>query len=115
MRQYVMAAGLAFLLGMPAMADEGKDKKDPPKAAEWTGKLQTGVFTIGGETTGIVLMTKGGSFELDLGKNKELRDKANKLNGKQVTVTGTLNVRKGVEVKERRIITVTGLKEADAK
>ena len=115
MRQFLIAAGLAVFMLTPAAADEGKDTKKEPKASEWTGKLQTGVFAIGGETTGVVLTTKNGAFELELGKNKELRDKAERLSGKQVVITGTLNVRKGVEVKERRIITVTGLKAADAK
>jgi hypothetical protein len=32
-----------------------------------------------------------------------------------VVVAGTLEARKGVEVKERRIITVTGLQDADEK
>lgn len=45
----------------------------------------------------------------------ELRKKAESLNGKNVTVTGTLNIRKGVEVAERRIISVTALKEAGDK
>ena len=113
MRNVLLATGLAFLATLLPLraADRAKDK-EPAKKMEWKGTLRTGVVAIGGETTGVVLDTKGGKFELDLGKNKELRDRAAKLNGKPVTVTGTLTVRKGVEVKERRIIRVTELKAA---
>ena len=77
-----------------------------------TGTLHTGIVAIGGETTGIVIETKEGRYELELGTNKELRQKAEKLNGKTVTVAGTLDTRKGVEVKERKIVTVSRLEEA---
>ncbi|MFO0964787.1 MAG: hypothetical protein U0793_04255 [Gemmataceae bacterium] len=104
----VLAPLVACLMALAGSGDEPKEKK----ASMWTGKLQTGVFAIGGETTGIVLKTKDkGAFELDLGKNKELRAQAEKLNGKEVTVEGTLTIRKGVEIRERRIITATSLKE----
>ncbi len=82
------------------------------KKVEFTGKLKTGIMAIGGETTGTIIETKDGKYELQLGKNAELRAKADKLNGKQVTVTGTLVVRPGVEVKERKIVTVATLTEA---
>jgi opacity protein-like surface antigen len=110
---FAFAAVLVCLA--PLCAAAADDKKDEPKASEWTGKLQTGVVAIGGETTGTVLQTKEGSFELSFGQDKGLRNSAEKFGGKQVTVTGKLNVRKGVEVKERRIITVTAIKEAGAK
>jgi hypothetical protein len=112
MKNCVMAVALACLTATAATAAD--DKKDEPKASKLTGKLQTGVVAIGGETTGIVLHSRGGSYELDFGKNKELREKAEKLNGKNVTVTGSLTIRKGVEVKERRIVAVTAIQEADA-
>ncbi|MFM7111698.1 MAG: hypothetical protein ACKO26_11190 [Planctomycetota bacterium] len=89
--------------------------EDNPKEArkmEFTGKLATGIFAAGGETTGTILRAEKTTYELDFGKQKELRKKAESLNGKNVTVTGTLNIRKGVEVAERRIISVTALKEA---
>ncbi len=106
----VALLGVACLLALPALgAEKG------PKKVEKTGKLKTGIVAIGGETTGTIVETKDGTFELDLGKDKELRAKAEKLSGKKVTVTGTLEVRKGVEVKERKIIKVTELKEAGDK
>lgn len=98
-------------LSLPADAAE-EGKKDEPKKVEMKGALEVGIVAIGGETTGTILKTKDGTFELDLAKNKELQQKAIKLNGKEVAVSGTLVIRPGVEVKERKIITVTTLEEA---
>src|SRR5438067_2531146 len=75
----------------------------PPNGAlTITGKLATGVMAIGGETTGIVINDGKTSYELDI-KDALLMRKANELNGKQVKVTGTLTVKAGVEVAQRRI------------
>lgn len=82
---------------------------------EMTGTLHTGIFAIGGETTGVELETTDGTFELDFGKNQELREKADKLSGKSVVVTGALERRSGIEIKERKIIMVTRLEEAKDK
>ena len=100
--------GAGLVLALPALA-AGKN----PKEVAVQGTLRTGVVAIGGETTGLVIETKAGTFELDVGKDKQLREKAEKLDGKVVVVTGTLTVRRGVEVKERKIITVASLKEAE--
>jgi hypothetical protein len=110
-----MRKSLAFvavcLLALPAVAEEKKE----PKKVELTGKLRTGIFAIGGETTGIVIETKDGSYELDLGRSKELREKADKLDSKEVTVKGALSVVKGVAVKMRKIVKVDELNEARKK
>jgi outer membrane protein OmpA-like peptidoglycan-associated protein len=74
-------------------------------SAEWTGRVQTGMMAVGGETTGIVLTVGNDRFELqaaDETMTRQLRD----LNGKTATIRGTLDVRPGVEVQSRRIITV---------
>ncbi len=119
MRQFLLAVGLTGLAALTALAagEEGKKAadKEAGKKVEVKGTLRTGVVAIGGETTGVVVATKGGTYELELGKDKALRRQAEKLNGKAVLVAGTLEVRKGVEVKERRIITVTSLAAADGK
>src|SRR5262249_1965587 len=104
-------AALLCLLALPALAAD----KDAPKEVQVQGTLKTGIVAIGGETTGTIIKTKTGTFELDLGKNKELRALVKKLDGKEVVVSGPLQVRKGVEVKERRIITVKTLKAAGDK
>ncbi len=103
--------GVALFLASPIVA---ADKGDEPSyvKVEVKGTLQTGIMAIGGETTGTVIKTKSGTFELEL--SKELQAQADKLNGKTVVVTGNLTVRPGVEVRQRSIITVATLKAADA-
>ena len=75
------------------------------------GTLRTGIVAIGGETMGTTIAAKGIKWELDFGKNVELRAAADKFDGKLVTVSGTLERRAGVEIKERWIVTVASLKE----
>lgn len=101
---------IALIVAAWPFALLGADNRQP---AEFKGVLRTGIMAIGGETTGTVISVKGGkTYELDLGN---LRGLAEKLNGKEVVVQGTLRVKAGVEIKERRIITVTGLRAAGAK
>ena len=93
---------MVFLLLMLTVAAEDA------KRVELQGTLRTGINAIGGETTGTIIETKAGVFELDL-RTKELRQKAGMLDGKEVCVEGTLTIRKGVEVPERKIINVSKL------
>lgn len=79
------------------------------------GTLKTGIVAIGAETTGATITANKVTWELDFGKNDELRAAAEKLNGQPVTVTGSLEKRSGVEVKERWIVTVSSLHAADKK
>lgn len=110
------AALVLFMsLSMALVFSRAEDNPKEGKKMEFTGKLATGIFAAGGETTGTILRAEKSTYELDFGKQMELRKKAESLNGKNVTVTGTLNIRKGVEVAERRIISVTALKEAGDK
>lgn len=76
------------------------------------GTLETGIVAIGGETTGTTITAKGITWELDLGKNNALRQMAEKLSGKKAIVQGQLEKRKGIEIPERWIVTVTGIKPA---
>jgi hypothetical protein len=108
----VLASGV-LAAGTRAGDDKGKDEKKEYVKVEIKGKLQTGVMAIGGETTGIIITADGARFELDLGKNKEWHDLAEKLNNKTALVTGNLTTRKGVEVKSRTIVTVTSIKAAE--
>lgn len=77
-----------------------------------TGTLKTGIVAIGAETTGTTITAGNVTWELDFGKREDLRVAAEKLNGQPVTVTGALEKRPGVEVKERWIVTVASLKSA---
>lgn len=79
------------------------------------GTLKTDIVAIGAETTGATITANKVTWELDFGKNDEPRAAAEKLNGQQVTVTGSLEKRAGVEVKERWIVTVATLKSAAEK
>jgi len=77
-----------------------------------SGILRTGVVAIGGETTGTTVTAEGTTWELEFGKNEALAEAAKKLDGKKVVVQGKLERRPGVEVKERRIVTVSELRAA---
>ena len=81
---------VAALLATDVPADEGI-------SVNVVGILRTGIVAIGGETTGTTITAKGVTWELDLGKNAELRQMVKKLDGKKVTVRGTLERRAGVE------------------
>jgi hypothetical protein len=74
------------------------------------GTLKTGIVAIGAETTGATITAKGITWELDFGKNAGLAETAKKVNGQLVTITGTLDRKRGVEIKERWIVTVASLK-----
>ena len=76
------------------------------------GTLRTGIVAIGGETTGTTITAKGITWELEFGKNAAIRKSAEKLNGKKVIVKGSLERRKGVEIRQRWIVTVKGLRAA---
>jgi hypothetical protein len=77
-----------------------------------TGKLATGIMAIGAETTGVTITTaQRQTYELDI-KDAALKRTADGLDGKEVTVTGTLTIKAGVEVAQRRIIAVKTLEAA---
>jgi hypothetical protein len=78
-----------------------------------TGFVRTGVVAIGGETTGATITAKGITWELDFAKSGEARAASEKLDGKLARVTGELERREGVEIKERWIVTVTGVTTAE--
>ena len=98
--------GLLFFTMQSVMA---ADPVEESISVTVVGKLRTGIVAIGGETTGTTITAKGIKWELDFGKNAELRAAAEKLNGKQVTVNGTLERRSGIEVKERWIVAVSSV------
>jgi len=101
---------------LPAFAQKKSDKPKVPDEyirVEVRGKLQHGIMAIGGETTGTEIVVRDIKWELDLGRDKKLPRLAEQLSGKTVVVTGLLDRRKGVEIKERWIVTVESLKAAD--
>jgi hypothetical protein len=79
---------------------------------EVCGTLRAGMMAIGGETTGVVVSARGATWELDLRQVAGATARAESLDGRKVVVKGTLEVKRGVERRERAIVTVTSLEEA---
>jgi hypothetical protein len=82
---------------------------------EMSGTVETEIVAVGGETTGIVIHTEKGDWELDFQNNQELQRKAGSLNKKTIVVVGTCKTIAGVEKPERHIIEVTRLRSATKK
>lgn len=74
------------------------------------GKLTDGIMAIGGETTGTVIRARNVTWELDV-SGPGLREKAAKLNGKTVVVTGAVRQKAGIEIAKRTILVVKTLEE----
>ena len=106
MKTYLLGL-MTVLFSLCAIAGEEK-----AVITTFVGTLKTGIVSIGGETTGVILTTKEGVvYELRFGK-PELAALAKDFNGKAVSVTGKLQTVEGTEVKIRKIIDVTILKLA---
>jgi hypothetical protein len=76
-----------------------------------TGQLVTGLAAIGGETTGAEVRGASFTYELEF-TSSALKAKAEALNGKNVIVGGILTIRPGIEIAQRRILTVSVLEQA---
>src|SRR4051812_18917218 len=110
-RIHPCVAAVALLLGAAlAMA---APPASAPAEITFTGKISTGMMAIGGETTGTVISDGKTTYELDI-RDNVMKRKAQELSGKNVTVKGTLTVKEGIEVGQRRIIVVTALNAAAA-
>ena len=77
------------------------------------GTLRARIMAVGGETTGVTITARGVTWELDLSADPEWKARAESLSGSRVKVTGTLAVRKGVEVRQRSIVTVKTFEPLD--
>lgn len=112
-----IVAGALILAASTLASAQRRDKKDESSGdyvkVEVRGQLDSHVFAIGGETTGVQVSAGGTTWELDLGGDKKLKDVAERLHEKTVVVTGTLHVKTGVEIPQRRIIQVVTLRAAD--
>ena len=91
----------------------------PPPAGDYIkveirGTLRTGIMAIGGETTGTVVTARGANWDLDLTRIPGGGKRAEALDGRPVLVKGSLEIRPGVERRERAIVTVTSLEPAPA-
>ncbi|MFT4558684.1 MAG: hypothetical protein ACKVII_21910 [Planctomycetales bacterium] len=84
--------------------------KDHGVSVVCRGLIHTDVVALGGETTGATIeLTSDGqqTWELEL-KDREL-EVARKANGRPVVVSGALEVRNGIAIRERWIIVVRNL------
>lgn len=84
--------------------------KDHGVSVVCRGLIHTDVVALGGETTGATIeLTSDGqqTWELEL-KDREL-EVARKANGRPVVVSGALEVRSGIAIRERWIIVVRNL------
>ncbi len=79
---------------------------------EIRGRLRSGVAAVGGETMGTTITAGGATWELDLAGVPGGARGAQALDGRTVVVTGSLQVRPGVERRERAIVKVTSLAAA---
>ncbi|MBI4423828.1 MAG: hypothetical protein HY554_08880 [Elusimicrobia bacterium] len=85
------------------------------KISGLAGTLRFPVYAFGGETTGMVLKTAAGSYELAFASQPVDEKLFEQLDGKSIEVAGDLTSRPGVEVGTRRIITVLRLRVAPEK
>jgi hypothetical protein len=97
----------------------GASPAAPPPGGDYIkveirGTLRAGMMAIGGETTGTVITARGATWELDFKGVPQGRQKAESLDGRPVLVKGSLEIRPGVERRERAIVTVTSLEAAPA-
>ena len=104
--------GLGLFAGLLASQENASAAEDDAKASAYVkvevkGELTTGVFAIGGETTGTIIKAGPITWELDVGKKD-----VSKMNGKDVIVTGELELKKGVEIRQRWIVHVKTIKPA---
>lgn len=110
----ILAAAMSVtILGTSTSRAANAPAATAANSITFTGKLTTGMMAIGGETTGTIVNDGKTSYELD-SKDAAIKAKFRELSGKQVTVKGTLTVKEGVEVRQRRIITVESIDAATA-
>lgn len=102
-------AGVKSVNGVALKAGGGSSGGGSYVKVEVRGKLKTGIFAIGGETTGTIITAGNITWELDLGRNAKLLALAKKYNGKTATVHGTLTFKRGVERKSRWIVKVRSI------
>ena len=108
-KTFAMLLGVCVLSTRTLCAADSVKSDDDAVHVQVVGTLRIGVIAIGGETTGIVVQSKKITWELEFAENSDLKKAAEKLNGKRVSVEGSLERRVGVEVKERWIVTATKL------
>jgi len=106
---YVLRKNVAWRAG-ETVSDAAAEDEEYIRV-EIKGRLNSQIMAIGGETTGVVVEASGAMLELDL-KDERQRRAAELLHEQQVLVTGRLQVLRGVEIRQRWIVTVESLRSA---
>lgn len=85
-----------------------QEKKGEQEIQEFLGLLQTGIMAIGGETTGTILITDQGEYDLifENAHLEEHKKKLQELKGKKIKVTGKVLTIEGIERPRRMAIKV---------
>ena len=104
----------AWLIAGVMMAAGGAGSGDDSIEVVVRGTVRTGIMAVGGETTGVTVAARGATWELDLSRDPALRAKAESLSGRKAVVRGSLEVRPGVERRQRWIVAVTSIEPAAA-
>lgn len=79
---------------------------------EITGRVRTGVVSIGAETTGVMIAADGIVMELDFQNDEQLHEAARHLGNSMAQVKGQLRQVSGVEIAKRWIVKVDSLAPA---
>jgi hypothetical protein len=100
----IVGVGAGRMILMPA---RGAIQQPPQEGQRITvsGTLHTGIVAIGGETTGYAIETADGRM-IELQLNRAQQQRANRLDGRQIEVTGRLTIVQGVERPDREVIIV---------
>lgn len=70
-------------------------------------------MAIGGESTGVAVVTRNGDHvELDLTENN-LLDASEELDGREVVIVGTMIKKRGLEIPERNILVAIDIRAID--
>ena len=100
----VGTVGCASLAGCQNKSDApATQPKREAKTEAFTGKLESGMMAIGGESTGWQLVgdNEAGGIELDVAR---VRERAEQLAGQHVTVSGKMTHRDYVERGQVRVL-----------
>ena len=91
------------------LVDDESVRLDQPGLEEhvYQGILETGIMAIGGETTGTILKTDAGTYELRLSEDLRGEVDFQQFDGERVRITGVMTEVQGVEIPFRQIIEVT--------
>ena len=85
-----------------------------PERSGMTGTLQSGAVAIGGETTGWRLVGDGQTGGLDVDVSN-VKDRAEALDGKRVTITGRMTERDWPERGKTQVLVAEKIEEAQKK